>query len=66
MHAAVMKMQLAPFLENQFPPYRESYNTQHVLIRLLEEQRKNICINFLVGGAFMDLSKAFDFLLMIC
>ena len=41
-----------------FSTYRESYNTEHI-IRLLEEWRKNLD-NFLEGGVYMDISKAFD------
>ena len=41
-----MKNQLNTVLNNIFSPYlvayRESYNTQHVLIRLLEEWREKI------------------------
>ena len=58
-------MQLVPFLETQFSyflcAYRESYNTQHVLIRLSEEWRENLDSNILVEGVFVDTSKAFDF-----
>ena len=55
---------------NLFSPfnstYRESYNTQHVLmymymyIRLIEEWRKNLDNNYFIGAVLMDLSKAFD------
>ena len=40
--------------------YRKGYNSQHVLIRLLEEWRQHLDNNNAVGGVFMDLSKAFD------
>ena len=40
--------------------YRKNYNTQHVMIRLLEEWRENLDKNYVVGGVLMDLSKAFD------
>ena len=40
--------------------YRVGYSTQHVLIRLLEECRKELDMDKLVGGILMDLSKAFD------
>ena len=40
--------------------YRKGYNSQHVLIRLLEEWRQYLNNNKVVGGAFMDFSKAFD------
>ena len=38
---------------------RESYMTQHLMLRLLEEQRQNLDKN-VVGGVLMDLSKVFD------
>ena len=40
--------------------YRKGSNSQHVLIRLLEEWRQHLDNNKVVGGVFMDLSKAFD------
>ena len=40
--------------------YRESYNTQHVLLRLTEEWRKNLDNNYFIGAVLMDPSKAFD------
>ena len=40
--------------------YRKSHNTQHVLIKKIEEWRKNLDDNFLVGVVLTDLSKAFD------
>ena len=61
---AVIKNQLALYLENIFSPflsaYRENYNTQHVLIRLVEEWKKHLDNNEVVGGVLMDISKAFD------
>ena len=40
--------------------YRKGYNSQHVLIRLLEEWRQHLDNNNdVVWGVFMDLSKAF-------
>ena len=47
---------LSPFLS----AYRKNYNTQHVLLRLLEEWREHLDNNKTVGGILMDLSKAFD------
>ena len=41
-------------------PYRESYNTQHFLLRLLEEWREHFDNNKTVEGILTDLSKAFD------
>ena len=40
--------------------YRKGYNSQHVLISPLEEWRQHLDNNKVVGGVFMDLSKAFD------
>ena len=61
---AVIKNQLALYLENIFSSflsaYRENYSTQHVLIRLVEEWKKHLDNNEVVGGVSMDLSKAFD------
>ena len=40
--------------------YRSTYNTQHVLLRLIEQWRACLDDNKVVGGILMDLSKAFD------
>ena len=37
----------------------QHYYTQHVLIRLLEDWRRDLDNNFVVGGVFFDLSKTF-------
>ena len=51
-------------MNNLFSPfnsaYRESYNTQHVLIRIIEEWRKDLHNNLFIGTILMYLSKAFD------
>ena len=47
---------LSPFVS----AYRQNYSTHHVLIRLLEQWGEGLDNDFLVEGAFMDLSKAFD------
>ena len=51
-------------MENIFSPqisvYRNSYNSQHVLIRLIEEWREYLEKDFVVGAVMTDLSKAFD------
>ena len=61
---AVIKNQLALYLENIFSPflsaYRENYSTQHVLIRLVEEWKKHLDNNEVVGSVLMGVSKAFD------
>ena len=62
------KNQLALYLENIFLPflsaYRENHSTQNVLIRLVEEWKKYLDNNEVVGeeweGVLMDLSNAFD------
>ena len=60
----ILKIQLAEKMNNLFYPfisaYIESYNIQHVLIRLIEEWRKNLDINYFIGAFLMDLSKTFD------
>ena len=38
-----------PFISVLFSAYRESYSTQHVFIRLLEEWRENLDNNYTVG-----------------
>ena len=50
-----MNAHLSPFIS----AYRKNYNTQHVLLRLLEEWREHLD-NKIQGGILMDLSKAFD------
>ena len=48
-------------LQSQFlSAYRKSYGTQHVLIRLIEEFKKYLDNDYVVGAILMDLSKAFD------
>ena len=51
-----MKAPLSPFIS----AYRKNYNMEHVLLRLLEEWRKNLDNNKTVGGILMDLLKEFD------
>lgn len=40
--------------------YRKNYSTQHVLLNLIEEWRKKLDDNYIVGAVLTDLSKAFD------
>ena len=40
--------------------YRQNYSAQNVLIHSLEECREGLANDFVVGGAFMDVSKIFD------
>ena len=60
----IIKCRLVDTQYNNISPfisaYRKNYNTQHVMIRLLEEWRENLDKNYVVGGVLMDLSKAFD------
>ena len=51
-----MNVHLSPFIS----AYRKNYNTQHVLLRLLEEWREHLENNKRVGGILMDLSKTFN------
>ena len=56
--------QLLPFIDKMMSSllsaYRSRYNTQHVLLRLIEQWRACLDYNKVVGGILMDLSKAFD------
>ena len=40
--------------------YRKHYSANNVLISLIENWKKNVGKNKIVGAVFMDLSKAFD------
>ena len=51
-----MDVHLSPFIS----AYGKNYNTQHVLLRLLEDWRERLDNNKTVGGILMNLSKAFD------
>ena len=43
--------------------YRKNYSSQHVIIRLPEEWRKNLGDNLVVAAVSADMSKAFDCIL---
>ena len=62
----ILKTQLVEKMSNLFSPfisaYRESYSTLNVLIRLIEEWRKNLDNNYFIGAVLMDLSQAFDYI----
>ena len=47
-------------LSNFLSAYRERYNCQRVLLRLIETWPKCLDENNLVGTILMDFSKAFD------
>ena len=55
-----MKNNISPFISG----YRKNNNTQHVMIRFLEEWREHLNKDYVVGGVLMDSSKAFDYVLM--
>ena len=44
----------------QLSAHHKGYNSQHVLIHLIEEWREYIDKDFVVGTVLTDLSKAFD------
>ena len=48
------------FLSEYIAAYRESYRTNHVLIRLIENWKKACDEKLLAGTVLMDLSKAFE------
>ena len=60
----VIKNQLLRFMKEHFShlisAYRTNYSSQHAIIRLLEEWRKNLDDNLVVGAVLTDLFKAFD------
>ena len=60
----ILKTQLVEKMNNLFSfsisVYRELYNTQYVLIRLIEEWGKNLENNYFIGAVLMDVSKAFE------
>ena len=47
-------------ISNLVSAYRKYYSSQHVLIGLLEEWRKCLDKNYVLGGVLADLYKAFD------
>ena len=60
----VIKSQIMTYFDNRFSEflsaYRKHYNTQHVLMRLIEEWKSKIDKGYVVGAILLDLSKAFD------
>ena len=48
------------FLSKFISAYRKSYSTNHVLSRLIENQKKSLDEQKFVGAVLMDLSKASD------
>ena len=63
-YESVIKDQIVCGLEKYFSPflfaYRKNYSSQNILISLIEDWRKNLDNNFVVGTVLTDLSKAFD------
>ena len=47
-------------LSNLISSYKKSYNSNHVLLRLVENWKKSRDNKTFVGTVLMDLSKAFD------
>ena len=62
MYEKVLKNMLVEKMNDHFSSFvaacRENYNTQHVLIRLLQEWRLYLDNNYIVGAVITDLSKA--------
>ena len=60
----IITEQLIPHLDHCLSKfiatYKQQYNTQHVLIRMIEEWRQNLDNDNVAGAVLMDLSKAFD------
>ena len=55
---------LIPFVDNFLSvfisAYRQTYSSNHVLIRLIENWKQSLDKNKFVGAVIMDLSKVFD------
>ena len=47
-------------MSDKLSAYRRNYSSQHVLLRLIENWRRCLDENKVVGAVLMDLSKAFD------
>ena len=60
----ILQNQIVNFIDNFLSPYisayRKAHSTNHVLIRLIEDWKKGLDNDNLVGTVLMDLSKAFD------
>ena len=60
----LLKDQICPYFQDKLSDilcrFREGYNTQHALIRLIEQWRKCLDASGIVGTVLMDLSKAYD------
>ena len=47
-------------MSDKLSAYRKNYSIQHVLLRLIENWRRCLDENKVVGAVLMDLSKVFD------
>ena len=60
----LLAKQMLPFLNKFLSPktcrYRQGYNAQHALIKLVETCKKTLDNKGFVGAVLMDLSNAFD------
>ena len=60
----LMYKQIEEFMQDKLSPlltgFRKNHSTQQCLVNMLEEWKKNLDNNKIVGSIFMDLSKAFD------
>ena len=64
LYQKIIKDQLIPLIDRclskVIAAYRQKYNTHHVLVRVIEELRRNLDNDNVVRAVLMDLSKAFD------
>ena len=51
---------MTKYLSNFIFTYWQNCSTQYALILLSEDPREDLVHNFVAGGVFIDLSKAFD------
>ena len=60
----LLSEQITTFMNDKFSPFlcgfRKGYSTQNALLKLLENWRKHLDNNELIGTILLDLSKAFD------
>ena len=60
----IIKCRLVDLIYKNISPfisaYRKNYDTEYVMLRLLEDWRDNLDKNYIVGWILMDLSKGFD------
>ena len=60
----LIQKQIVGYMENFLPPYlcgyRKNFNTQQVLLALIERWKKALDNKGFAGAVLMDLSKAFD------